>query len=162
MRPHAYATDREPNRNGIRRRWVIGQYDRCNTGSLDYADEEERPPTRTPERKRHLTVVPPPTRRDGSHLPNLRSIPSAEYVPLLTGRHAERGMVRCPWHADGEERTPSLHVLDDDGGWFCHGCSLSGGIFEFCCALWDRALATGGRDFARLIDEVHAALRRAT
>jgi hypothetical protein len=51
----------------------------------------------------------------------LRTIPAAEYVPALTGHEAGRdGKVRCPFHAAGQERTPSMHLYGD--GWACFAC----------------------------------------
>jgi len=68
---------------------------------------------------------------------DLASIPAEAYIPALCGREVGRNRkVRCPLHADGEERTPSLHVYDDDRGWFCHACRLGGDIYSFAAALW--------------------------
>lgn len=64
-------------------------------------------------------------------------IPATTYVPLLTGREIGReGKVRCPFHGDGEERTPSLHCYDDDGGWFCFGCERGGSIIDLGAELY--------------------------
>ena len=50
----------------------------------------------------------------------LRTIPAIEYVPALTGREPGRdGKVACPFHAGGQERTPSLHLYGE--GWTCFG-----------------------------------------
>ena len=90
FRPYRWADDRvEP---GLR--WLIWQCDQCGLGGFQIVDDgqRDRPRVRERERKRHLTVVPPtPPRRDGSQLRYRRSIPSAEYVPLLSGRDVYRG-----------------------------------------------------------------------
>ena len=65
----------------------------------------------------------------------LRRIPATEYVPALTGREIGRdGKIACPFHHD---RTPSLHVYPDDGGWVCFGCGRGGTIIDFGSALYD-------------------------
>jgi hypothetical protein len=62
----------------------------------------------------------------------LQTIPAVEYVPAITGRPVGRdGKARCPFHAGGEERTPSLHAYPDDHGWFCFGCDRGGDIYVF-------------------------------
>ncbi len=92
-------------------------------------------------------------------LATLRAIPSAEYVPLLTGREVnEAGFVRCPWHAEGRERTPSLRVRPDDGRWFCPACGKGGGLFEFYAKLHNRSVPAGGAAFLELAHEVLAAV----
>lgn len=67
----------------------------------------------------------------------LKSIPSADYIPALTGRDVTRaGFVTCPFHAGGDERTPSLHASETGGEWFCHGCSEGGSIIDFAARLY--------------------------
>jgi len=66
----------------------------------------------------------------------LKSIASGDYVPFLTGRDAERGYVRCPFHSGGNERTPSLHVHENQGGWYCFGCAEGGSIIDFAAHLY--------------------------
>jgi hypothetical protein len=56
------------------------------------------------------------------------------YIRRLTGREAVRGFVQCPFHGDGEERTPSLHVTGIF--WHCQACKLGGTIYDFGGALW--------------------------
>ena len=36
------------------------------------------------------------------------------------------GFARCPFHAGGNERTPSMKVWRGDRGWFCYGCNRGG------------------------------------
>jgi hypothetical protein len=68
----------------------------------------------------------------------LLAIPASEYVPLLTGRELNRdGKTQCPWHGDGQERTPSLHAYTDPTrGWHCYGCDVGGSIIDFGARLW--------------------------
>jgi hypothetical protein len=68
----------------------------------------------------------------------LRTIPASEYVPLLTGREIGRdGKVTCPFHAGGQERTPSLHAYGDpELGWYCYGCDQGGDIITLASMLY--------------------------
>jgi hypothetical protein len=85
----------------------------------------------------------------------LQTIPSAEYVPALTGRNVDRrGFVQCPFHAGGQERTPSLHVDSDTGQWYCHApaCQTGGGLLGFYARLTGRQVPRdpdGFREFVR-------------
>lgn len=84
------------------------------------------PPARCTRRARSLDSTDP-----------LRRIPAVEYVPALTGRHPDRdGKIACPFHAGGEERTPSLHVYPDDCGWACFGCGRGGSIIDLGALLY--------------------------
>jgi hypothetical protein len=64
----------------------------------------------------------------------LRAIPAEVYVPALTGLKIgwDRKVV-CPFH---EETVGSLHVYPGGQGWFCHGCSRGGSIYDFGAELW--------------------------
>lgn len=66
-------------------------------------------------------------------------IGATRYVAMLTGQEPSRGgFFRCPFHADGAERTPSLHATDLlPGRWFCHACQRGGTIYDFGALLWD-------------------------
>jgi RepB DNA-primase from phage plasmid/CHC2 zinc finger len=98
-----------------------------------------------PPERRRPSRVSAPLRADDP----LATIPAEVYVPMLTGREIGRdGMIRCPFHGDGEERTPSLHVYPDDRGWFCFACERGGSIFDLGSELW--GLATRGADFHEL------------
>ena len=67
----------------------------------------------------------------------LAAIPSAEYVHALTGREITRGMVTCPFHNGGQERTPSFSVGGpSDTLVYCFGCQFGGDIFSFAGQLW--------------------------
>jgi hypothetical protein len=92
-------------------------------------------------------------------LETLRAIPSAEFVPTLTGRDPDRaGYIQCPLHGDGNERTPSLHVSDTEAAWHCFGCDTGGGIFEFYAALHDTHVPAG-REFFTFADRLAGALK---
>ncbi len=116
-------------------------------------EQATRPPARSDARRLRASVA------DGD-LEQLRSISSSEFVPALTGREVNRGgYVRCPLprHADGEERTPSLHVSADDARWYCHGCGAGGDLFAFYAALRGESVPVG-REFVAFVGEVAAAL----
>lgn len=87
-------------------------------------------------------------------LESLRAIPSAVFVPYLTGGENLDGFVICPLH---DERTPSLHVSADSAAWHCFGCHRDGGIFEFYAALTGREVPAG-REFIKFADELREAL----
>lgn len=67
-----------------------------------------------------------------------------EYVPALTGEEPRFGFVRCPFHGNGEERTPSLKLYPD-GHWSCHACRLGGTVIDFGAALY--GITPRGRGF---------------
>lgn len=109
-----------------------------------------------PKRERERTAVPrrPPIgARPGDDLTRtLRSIPTADYVEALTGRVPNAdSKIQCPFHGNGQERTPSLHCFAD-GCFQCFGCSKGGTIFDFAGALLGRG--TKGREFMQLRDEL--------
>lgn len=82
----------------------------------------------------------------------LRQIPSAEYVPRLSGQQlTAEGKISCPFHADGQERTPSLQVYPPFE-WACFGCQRGGSIYDFGSHLW--AIPTKGRAFRELRDRL--------
>lgn len=60
------------------------------------------------------------------------------YIEALTGERPTRGgMFRCPFHGDGNERTPSLHATDlMPARWYCHACHQGGTIYDFGALLW--------------------------
>lgn len=90
-----------------------------------------------PAPHRPVPASVPPVARSGRGDP-LLEIPAAEYVPALTGRPVGRdGKAQCPWHADGQERTPSLHAYPNpEAGWCCYGCDLGGTIIDFGARLY--------------------------
>ena len=86
----------------------------------------------------HLPVPAsaPPVARSGRD--PLLEIPAAEYVPALIGRPVGRdGKAQCPWHAGGQERTPSLHAYAEaEAGWWCYSCDRGGTLIDFGAALY--------------------------
>lgn len=42
-----------------------------------------------------------------------------------------KGFMRCPFHANGSERTPSLKVYQGYRGFHCKGCGAGGDIIRF-------------------------------
>jgi hypothetical protein len=81
----------------------------------------------------------------------LAAIPADEYVPLLLGRPLGRdGKTQCPFHAGGQERTPSLHVYPDDRGWTCFGgCPAPAGRDHFGGDIYTFGAALYGLDVRR-------------
>lgn len=77
----------------------------------------------------------------------LHAIEARIYFATLTGIDAGNGKVCCPLPGH-DERTGSLHVYPDDGGWYCYGCHRGGNIYDLAAALW--GLTTRGRDFREL------------
>lgn len=45
-------------------------------------------------------------------------------------KHGRNFFWLCPLHED--RKTPSLHVTDDNGQWYCYGCGKGGDIFSWC------------------------------
>jgi hypothetical protein len=67
----------------------------------------------------------------------IQSIPAIEYVPAITRRPVGRdGKAQCPFHAGGQERTPSLHAYADDQGWFCFGGDKGGDVYTLGAMLY--------------------------
>jgi hypothetical protein len=66
------------------------------------------------------------------------NIEATRYIEALTGQEASRGkFFRCPFHGDGNERTPSLHATDVlPARWYCFGCNQGGTIYDFAALLW--------------------------
>ncbi|MGI8594540.1 MAG: DNA-primase RepB domain-containing protein [Solirubrobacteraceae bacterium] len=91
-------------------------------------------PDPEPNRPAPGRLTPPSARGDDP----LLAIAPAEYVELLTGREVGRdGKARCPFHAGGAERTPSLHAYGGaERGWACFGCGLGGSIIDFGALLY--------------------------
>ena len=79
----------------------------------------------------------------------LRSIPTEDYVLVLSGRGpASARKVACPFHDD---RDPSLHMYEG-GSFYCFGCRRGGTIYDFAAHLW--GCNTRGTDFLALRDRL--------
>ena len=74
------------------------------------------------------------------------SISAERYVAYLTGREHERGFFRCPFHGNGDERTPSLNT--NGVLWYCHGRGKGGSIYDFGAELW--GIKPRGKGFAEI------------
>ena len=91
-------------------------------------------------------------RYEGDLTDRVRSVNTAQYVEILTGQVPNiDNKIRCPFHGEGQERTPSLHCFGD-GCWQCFGCGKGGTIFDFAAELFNHG--TKGRDFLKLRDEL--------
>lgn len=64
----------------------------------------------------------------------LRALEASEYVPVLASVEVRYGKAECPLH---DERTASLHVYPDGGGWHCFGCDRGGDVYDLAGALWE-------------------------
>ena len=51
------------------------------------------------------------------------------YIPVVT--RSGRNWAKCPFHGNGNERTPSFAINDRDGFYHCFGCGESGDMFTF-------------------------------
>jgi hypothetical protein len=65
-----------------------------------------------------------------------------DLVQTLTGTTAVksgrgRWTIRCPFHAGGQERTPSLVIYPPGKGWYCYGCQRGGDAVAFVMELMD-------------------------
>lgn len=78
----------------------------------------------------------------------LADIPPPVYFEALTGLVPDRGgKVECPLPGH-DDATPSCHVFEDASrGWFCHGCSRGGTIYDLAAILADYRLPLRGADF---------------
>lgn len=89
---------------------------------------------RAPEPLARLSVTNPRTEQADEAL---RSPDARDWLPRLTGQElVADDRARCPLHADGQERTPSLKAYPN-GSWYCYACHQGGSIFDFAAALWD-------------------------
>ena len=52
-----------------------------------------------------------------------------EYAKLE--RKGSNFWARCPFHANGMEKTPSFKIDDQKGLYYCFGCQEGGDIFAF-------------------------------
>lgn len=116
----------------------------------DWASEqlwlvEHAPPPEPPKPRRRRPTTPAASADDV-----LLTIAPPDYVEALAGEHVPtHGTIRCPFHGDGQERTPSCKVYSDAAdGWYCFGCSRGGTIFDFASELW--GIGTRGEDFIEL------------
>lgn len=66
---------------------------------------------------------------------DIRGMVSARQAAEHYGFAPDRGgFIRCPFHA---EKTASLKLYDDDGGFCCFGCGAKGSVIDFTMRLFD-------------------------
>ncbi|MGC7847445.1 CHC2 zinc finger domain-containing protein [Desulforudis sp. 1088] len=67
-------------------------------------------------------------------------------------RRGRQWFVRCPFHAGGNERTPSLSVSPDGNLWFCFACGEGGDAISFIAKLRGVRPVEAARMIARYFD----------
>jgi len=115
------------------------------------------------ERAAHRAATPRPRRPRRLAQPDdvdqaLRAIPPPEYVAALADADVPEhgGMIHCPL-PDHDDRRPSCMVYaESTQGWFCHGCSRGGTIYDLAAHIW--GLRTRGDDFRELRHRLRARL----
>lgn len=50
---------------------------------------------------------------------------------------SREGFIRCPFHDNGNERTPSLKIYPEHRGFYCHACGTGGSVIDFTMRLFD-------------------------
>jgi len=112
-------------------------------------------PDPEPNRPAPRRLTPPLVARGDD--PLLAIVPPM-YVELLTGREVGRdGKARCPFHADGGERTPSLHAYPTpEEGWTCFGGCGGGSIIDLGALLY--GIQPRGRGYHEVRRRLAAAL----
>ena len=117
-------------------RWLHGRFDPKTAAALPAAllPAEPKPAAGA----RHDA----PARAGARDADALLSIPAAVWLPALTGRPVTRGgKVQCPFHAGGQERTPSLQLYGTH--WACFACqpapgreAAGGTVIDFAARLY--------------------------
>lgn len=100
--------------------------------------------------ERDLSPLPAANAPTGDGDDFLTSIAPPDYVRDLADLEVEPGggKVRCPFHFD---RTPSLHVYPTaKAGWYCYGCGVGGGIFQFAALVGGFTLPLRGAEFLKV------------
>ncbi len=46
-----------------------------------------------------------------------------------------KGFIKCPFHSNSSERTPSLKIYPGQRGFYCHACHTGGDIVKFVALL---------------------------
>jgi hypothetical protein len=100
--------------------------------------EAERPPPRPPR--------PLSSTADELH-EALLAVAADTWLPALIDVDVPRSRtIRCPFHADGQERTPSCRIYETS--YYCFGCGSGGDVFAFAGELW--GIPTRSRSFPEL------------
>jgi hypothetical protein len=93
------------------------------------AELEPERPRLTPRRMSRLSTS------DEVH-DALLALPADVWLPALTDFDLPRSRtIRCPFHGDGRERTPSCRIYETS--FYCFGCGRGGDVFNFAGALWE-------------------------
>lgn len=102
--------------------------------NVSAADLVKHLPDPAPPRVR---TAPMPAKLRNTETEYLSVVPASVYVPRLTGRELGRdGMICCPFHKGGAERSPSFSTGGpQDTLWFCFGCDEGGDIFRLAARL---------------------------
>ena len=58
----------------------------------------------------------------------IRDTVTMDSILSLYGYTTKKGFMCCPFHG---EKTPSLKVYQDSGGWHCFGCERGGSVIDF-------------------------------
>lgn len=91
-------------------------------------------------RRAHMRILPPVMTTNGQpRRASLKDMIQAQVklsdVVRLFGifieERGENKKARCPFHADGKEKTPSMSINDKDGKFHCFSCKESGDLIEF-------------------------------
>lgn len=91
---------------------------------------------------------------------DLKMMPARRYFEVLTKRLVNvEGWAQCPFHKNGEERTPSLYCRGTL--WACYACEpqagkrcLGGNIFDLAGLLWGYPLPLTRFDYGRVRTEL--------
>lgn len=59
------------------------------------------------------------------------------YVPSNSGWNYK---AFCPFHKNGNERTPSFFINKNDNRYFCQACGINGGVVEYISKTYNRPL----------------------
>jgi hypothetical protein len=85
---------------------------------------------------------------------SLKWVPASVYAPVLTGRPVDAdGWMQCPFHKDGNERTPSFRA--DKTLWACYACEplldkdvMGGNVFDLAALLWGYGVPLSPIDYS--------------
>lgn len=87
----------------------------------------------------------------------LKTIPAGQYVPELTARPiTHHGYICCPFHSEGQERTPSLLAGGREAHlWKCFACGAGGSIYDLAARLAGYQLPLRGAAFLTVRDGLY-------
>lgn len=123
-------------------------------------DPQDISPADLPER--WITAMRVRQRRTATPVHNagtsddLKVIPADIYATRLTGRTIDdEGWMACPFHKNGNEKTPSFRV--DGSLWACYACEpigdkamMGGNIYDLAALLWHEPIPLGAVGFAQV------------